>query len=458
MRYPILKTKIQHIFLLVAIMMATMAMDTFAQGKDPLSDKNLKKKENLQDFYRSELRKGTLSDEKRANYTTKLEEVSTELKDIRAQRIRNAAAQKDTDPTILEGEMFNMHFRELDIALLDSAPPRILANEPKSLIFNAGVSFLMLRTYSAPVSLSFEKIVSEKFSIGGYVGHFLEKVIDSTNYQDSNYYFTSNKANYKHTYLTFGIKASYHFFNPTFFLPPTKFDPYVTAILGYSLTTGTHPFLSNEKFLPYDADNNRVTEGEEKGKFLNPNKKGINYGVFAGLRYMHDDHLGFFIEAGYSNTAFATIGATIRFLDKSTTAGKEGQVVDFKVKIVTSTRKKKDDSKSFKGMSGIEEYTTKDGFIYVVTGASTSFEDATNLQLELSGGNFRRAEVIAIKLGEVIKLKKGKKLMGIVDEKPEEEVDPFKDEKQEEEKEEKKKKKKKKKEDSVEEEGNEEDK
>ena len=406
-----------------------------------LSDKSLNKKQQLEDFYRSELRKGTLSDERRAEYTKQLTEIRVEIKDIRDQRMRNAEQQKDTDPTLLEAEKYDVQFREIDIALVDSAPPMILANEPKSLIFNAGVSFLSLQKYSAPFTVSAEKVLSEKISVGAYFGHFLEKIIDSTHYEDSNAFFTSHKANYKHTYLNFGVKASYHFFNPTFFLPPTKFDPYVTAILGYTIKTGTHPFLSNEEFLPYDADNNTVDPGEGKSAFLNPEKSGLNFGVFGGLRYMHDDHLGFFVEAGYSNTAFATIGATIRFLDKSTAVGKEAQMVHFKVKIVTSSRKKKESSKSFKGRTDMEEYETKDGFIYVLTGKSTSFEDATNLQVELSGGDFKRAEVVAIKMGRVIKVSKGKKLMGIVDEEPEVEEDPFEKEEEEKEKEKKKKKK-----------------
>ena len=426
----ILKKQIGNIFIVVALLALTVANPVSAQD---ISDKALNKKQNLEDFYRSELRKGTLADERRADYTKKLEELRTEIKDIREQRMRNAERQKDTDPTLVEAEKFDVQFREIDIALVDSAPPMILANEPKSLIFNAGVSFLSLKTYSAPFTISAEKVLSEKISVGGYFGHLLEKIIDSTNYLDSNAFFTANKANYKHTYLNFGVKASYHFFKPTFVLPPTKFDPYITAMLGYTIKTGTHPFLKNEEFLPYDADNNTVDPGDGKSAFLHPEKSGLNFGVFGGLRYMHDDHLGFFVEAGYANTAFATIGATVRFLDKSTAAGKESQVVHFKVKIVSSERKKKEESKSFKGRTDMEEYETKDGFIYVLTGKSTSFEDATDLQVELSGGDFRRAEVVAIKMGRVIKLSKGKKLMGIVVEEPEVEEDPF--EKEEEEKE-----------------------
>jgi len=364
--------------------------------------------------------------------------------------MEQAELQKDTDPTLVEAEVFSVQFRELDMDLADDAPPMILANEPKSLIFNMGVSFLSIDKYSAPFMISAEKILSEKWSVGGYFGHFLEKVIDDKLWLDSNEYFTSNKANYKHTYLNFGLKASYHFFNPTCFLPPTKFDPYLSAMLGYTIKTGTHPFLSNEEFLPHNADGDPVDPGKGNSAFLNPEKAGLNFGVFGGLRYMHDDHLGFFVELGYSNTAFGTIGATIRFLDKNTTVDKEGQVVEFKVKIVSSERKKKEGSKSFKGVTNYEEYETKDGFIYVVTGESTSYEDATDMQVELSGGDFRRAEVVAIKGGEVIKMKKAKKLMGIVEEEPEVEEDPFKEDK-------KKKKKKKKKGDDDEEEETEED-
>ena len=52
-----------------------------------ISDKNLNKKQKLEDFYRSELRKGTLSDERRADYTKKLEELRVEIKEIRDQNI-----------------------------------------------------------------------------------------------------------------------------------------------------------------------------------------------------------------------------------------------------------------------------------------------------------------------------------------------------------------------------------
>ncbi|MBL4734918.1 MAG: hypothetical protein JKY18_06205, partial [Flavobacteriales bacterium] len=246
-----MKAAIQNIFLPIILLAAfsvsniyaqdrsedpTTKSDTPAQSTEPAkdagpskaeikADKLLKRKENLQDFYRSELRKGTLSDERRTEYTASLEELNAEIKKIRAQRIRDAMKLKDTDPSALEAELLNQSFREMDIALLDSAPPMILANEPKSLIFNAGISFLSIDKYSAPFTLSAEKVMSEKLSVGGYFGHFLEKVVNDSLLLDSNEFFNSNKANYKHTYLNFGVKASYHFFKPTFILSPTKFDP-----------------------------------------------------------------------------------------------------------------------------------------------------------------------------------------------------------------------------------------
>ncbi|MBL4754416.1 MAG: hypothetical protein JKY52_12590 [Flavobacteriales bacterium] len=422
-----LKTTIQNTLLLLAVIVALSTNQAFAQDALDISDKNLNKKQNLEDFYRSELRKGTLLDTRRADYTEKLTELQTEIKAIREERMQNAINQKESNPSILENEELSAQFRELDIAINDSAPPALLANEPKSLVFNVGVSFLSVSKYSAPVILSAEKVLSEKLSVGGYLGHFLEKVIDDSLRLDSNAYFNSNKANYKHTYVNFGVKASYHFFEPTFILSPTKFDPYVSVMLGYTLTTGTHPFLSNEQFLNTDSEGNTVAPGEGESAFIEPTKKGINFGVFGGLRYMYDDHLGFFAELGYANTAFATIGASYRILDKGTQAGAAAQVVHFKVKIIESPRQKRKNSKAFKGVEA-EEIQTKKGFIYVLTGESTSFEDATTYQLELSSGLFKRAEVVAVKDGAVIKMAKAKKLMGIVDEEPEEDKKKGKDE------------------------------
>ena len=253
------------------------------------ADRLLKRKETLQDFYRSELRKGTITDERKTNYTAALNELEDEIKAIRAQRISDATKKKDTDPSVLEAEILNASFRELDIAIADSAPPMILANEPRSLLFNAGVSFLSIDKYSAPFTFSVEKVLTEKLGVGGYLGHFLEKVIDDKLFTDSNEYFNSSRANYKHTYINFGAKASYHFLKPDFILTPLKFDPYVTAILGYTIKTGTHPFLSNEEFLPYDAEGKEVNVGEGNGAFLNPEKKGINFGVFGGFGYVEKE-------------------------------------------------------------------------------------------------------------------------------------------------------------------------
>ncbi|HIO66790.1 MAG TPA: hypothetical protein EYN41_00520, partial [Flavobacteriales bacterium] len=66
----ILKKQIGNIFIVVALLALTAANQVSAQD---ISDKTLNKKQYLEDFYRSELRKGTLADERRVDYTKKLE-------------------------------------------------------------------------------------------------------------------------------------------------------------------------------------------------------------------------------------------------------------------------------------------------------------------------------------------------------------------------------------------------
>ena len=125
---------------------------------------------------------------------------------------------------------------------------------------------------------------------------------------------------------------------------------------------------------------------------------------------MYDNNLGFFVEGGYSNTGFVTGGITLRFLKKNTSTGPLENRIDFMVKILSSAQKKKPDDKSLKEEKNVEEISTKNGFIYVVRGENTSYAAAEALKEELSQSKFKKAEVVAIKNGEVIKLKKAIKL------------------------------------------------
>lgn len=389
------------------------AQESTSNAPLDISNKHLDKLNGLQDFYRSELKKGTLTDEMVEEYRAVLKDIEAEIDEIKEKRLENARKVRNTDPAELEQEKLNNQFRELDLSIADESPPMVNAYELQSLFFNAGVSFLSLETYSAPFTISGEKAFNRNFSVGGYFGHFIEKVRDKTDYLDSNQYFASNKSNYKHTYYNFGIKGSYHYFNPSFILSPRLFDLYASVMLGYSITTAPHPFLNNEEYLPYDAEGDYQEPGQGKNAFLEPEKNGLNFGAFVGLRYMYDNNLGFYIEGGYSNTAFASIGATFRILDKRTGASPinpEEEKIFFNVQLFTSEKPKKPDSKSFKGLEGAKELKYKKEYIYYVSPEENTYEGAAVLQNDLN--KFKRSEVIAIKNGKVIKLEKALKELG----------------------------------------------
>lgn len=401
--------------LLLAVMLVVPVGQVLGQvSDDNVSIKKLKKLYGLQDFYFSQLKKSTIPEKVRTKYQKDKITADENAAIAVAKRLKYAERVSLADPTLLEKEKFNLQFREMDLALKSNESPTIYAHEFKSLFFNLGVSFLSVKPYSFPFTISGEKVFGEKFSVGGYIGHFIEKIIvGEKNNTDTNsyYYFVANRENYKHNYINFGLKGSYHFFSPSFFLNVEYFDLYVSAMLGYTAATSTFPFLDNEKDLPYNENGNAVTREQGQGQYKKPNKNGINYGAFVGLKYMYDPHLGFFVEVGYSNTAFATIGISIRILDKNTTMGFGVNPIEFKVKILSSERKKRMSSKSFKGVTeGIEEIRTKKEFIYVMTGTTTSFGAATVLEADLKP-KFRKAQVIAIKDGEIISMKKAMKIL-----------------------------------------------
>jgi len=181
-----------------------------------ISDKHLKKLEKLQDFYISQLKKSKIPEKLTTKYLTSLIDVEEEIALIREKRIDHAKKVQATQPTLLEMESFKFSFRDMDLALTKNESPTIYANEIGSWVFNGSVTFLGLEQYNTPVTISAEKVLNEKISIGGYMGHFIEKVRVKRNYLDSNEFFAANKINYKHNYFTLGLKGSYHFFHPLF--------------------------------------------------------------------------------------------------------------------------------------------------------------------------------------------------------------------------------------------------
>lgn len=400
--------------------MISLISTSFAQENETATDEqntsenHLKSLYKLEDFYLAQLKKGTLSEPLRDKYKINMTNTQNEITFIKNARLDHAKSVSLTEPALLEQEKFNFQFREMDVALAKNESPDIFAYEIKSLILNVGVSFLSTNKYSVPFSVSAEKSLTEQFSVGAYAGHFIETIDNKLTYPDSNEYLHAYKENYKHNYFNVGLKGSYHFFNPEFILDIEKFDLYATAMIGYTISSSTFPFLNNQPDLPYDKDGNEVTADQNLGEYLKPNKAGINFGAYGGLRYMYDANVGFFLEAGYGNTAFATCGITIRLLDKNTINNAENsETIEFKVKIIESEKKKKLTSKSFKGEVNIEEYQVKKMYYYLIVGKNTSYGAATLLCAQVKESKkFKKAEVVAIKNGEkFISLKKAMKAL-----------------------------------------------
>ena len=151
-----------------------------------ISDKHLTKLEKLQDFYVSQLKKSKIPEKLTTKYLTGLIDVENEIALIRERRIDHAKKVQATQPTLLEMESFKFNFRDMDLALTKHESPTIYANEIGSWVFNGSVTLLGLEQYNTPVTISAEKVLNEKISIGGYMGHFIEKVREKRNYLDSN--------------------------------------------------------------------------------------------------------------------------------------------------------------------------------------------------------------------------------------------------------------------------------
>ncbi|MFH1320973.1 MAG: hypothetical protein ABII90_10015 [Bacteroidota bacterium] len=389
-----------------------------AIGKEPsqtenidISEQNLNRLWKLQDYYSSQTKKGKIPGTLMESYNTNLEKVEKEIELVKEKRLNYAEKVKITNPTLLEMEIFKFRFRDMDLALSASETPTIYANEIGSWVFNCGITFLpldkgslSLERYSVPVTMSAERVFNEKISVGGYAGHFIEKTRAFKMYQDTNYYFSANTENYKHNYFTFGIKGSYHFFNPLRKINIEKFDLYLSAIAGYTLAASTVPFVDNEEYLVAGEGNTEIDK-----QYNIPQKDGVNYGAFAGIRYWYDQNVGFFLEAGYSNTGFISGGITIRFLGKNFENEIESDIIEFKVQIKTSSKRLKPSSKQLKGMKDVEEHLGKKTFIYVVTGEGTDYASAKKFQAELSKELFKKAVVVAFRDGELISVKKALK-------------------------------------------------
>ena len=129
-----------------------------------------------------------------------------------------------------------------------------------------------------PVSASLDFGVTDKISVGGFLGY------SSAKYKFS--YFGSSDYEWKYSYAVFGVRGAYHFD-----LSP-KFDTYAGAMLGYNVVSVTAP--SDFNGVGYSAAGSSVA-----------------LGAFIGGRYLFTEKIGAFAELGYG-LGYLTLGLNVK--------------------------------------------------------------------------------------------------------------------------------------------------
>lgn len=124
-----------------------------------------------------------------------------------------------------------------------------------------------------PVSVSYEKAVTENISVGAIVG-----------YSSSRYNYLGTDE-FKYTYILIGARGNYHF------ATSEKFDPYAGLTLGYNIVSVSVPSGSQN----YTAKGSALLAGGQ-----------------LGANYYFSPKLGAFAEIGYGIGIF-TIGLTAKF-------------------------------------------------------------------------------------------------------------------------------------------------
>jgi len=124
-----------------------------------------------------------------------------------------------------------------------------------------------------PISVSYEKAVTDNISVGAIVG------FSSSKYT----YFTSY--DYKFTYILIGARGNYHF------ATSDKLDPYAGVTLGYNIVSVSAPSGGSD----YRSKGSALLAGAQ-----------------LGANYYFSSNLGAFAELGYG-IGILTIGLTAKF-------------------------------------------------------------------------------------------------------------------------------------------------
>lgn len=163
------------------------------------------------------------------------------------------------------------------VALVSYSVVSAQAYTQDSKILNIGLglggSYTSGKASIPPLSVSFEKGITDKISIGGTAG-----------YASSKYEAYGFKSEY--TYILIGARGSYHFYNTD------KIDAYGGAMLGYNVVSA------------------KVT-----GLGSAASASGLAYAGFVGGRYLFTEKLAAFAELGYG-VSLLKVGVSLSLGEK----------------------------------------------------------------------------------------------------------------------------------------------
>jgi hypothetical protein len=285
-------------FLLLCIQVQVKA-SVLVAGDTSLANLNRLTKKKV--YLINESRKTNVPEPKRRAHKADIEAINLQLNEIYAER--RAAA-------ILSGNKGHLDFHKKDSAdraadfdIAGLFNPELYPVESKAFYGGGSVSFLAVKHFTAPWRIYVEKTLTSKITAGLFFGHYTELNHLDKGYSTANWSYTAKSRNYTYSNFMFGLQGTYHFFNPEkplFNLPVTKWDFYVSALAGYTLTSKPAPFL---KYKAYDTD---------------PIKDGIAYGVFPGLRYYFDERFALNAEVGFGSFGYISAGFSYKFVNSKT--------------------------------------------------------------------------------------------------------------------------------------------
>lgn len=154
-------------------------------------------------------------------------------------------------------------------------------------LLNIGVGVNSYYDNGIPLGVSYEKGISDAFSIGVDFNYL------SSKYDFGNEEIFGNGFDLKFTSLYIGARASYHL-NEIFGIYNSRIDTYAGGTLGYRSFSWT------------DSDNDSADLlGKNYGS-------GIYLGGLVGAKYYFTDQIGAFIELGATGSSNARVGIAFK--------------------------------------------------------------------------------------------------------------------------------------------------